>query len=241
MYYKSKLYRGEQDRELEEWLKNGKLDRRMGRGLRATRVNKRTDSGYDLIRGFDNYTDLREEAGEAPVADGRGGYVPSGGMNMPPAGERSRLDSISYDGADSRDMRLMQELYGQINSFLLPIVKEVIDDNEYSGSTVYHYDLPPMQGQNGGTLTDEEPDRDFINRLVDEVYNKAVMRADSINEIVHDDNSTLAGSTREELLRAAIESLVLTELFLTRRPFYRNVHKAYRFFNGRYDGVNPTV
>ena len=67
------------------------------------------------------------------------------------------------------------------------------------------------------------------------------MADDGTNEIMLDDNSALAGRSREDLLKAAIESLVLTELFLSRRPFYRDTSDAYRYFNGRYDGMNPTM
>ena len=129
----------------------------------------------------------------------------------------------------------------RINAFLYPYVAEELGRLEYSGSPVYDYALPPRGSAQNGTIRDDELDREALSRIVESIYQNAVMADDEINEIMLDDNSETVGGTREELLKAAIESLVLTELFLTRRPFYRDTTDAYRYFEGRYDGLNPTM
>lgn len=236
MYYRGARYRNYINSEVKRWLREGGISPEAGYGIRASRIEQ---NGDDLRRGADNFENLTDEA-EAPVENGLGGYVPNGMTPMPPEGDRSRLDSISYDGVYSRDIRLMHELYGRINAFLYPIVVQVVNGREYAGSDIYDFDQSQRLGQSGGTIKDSDIDRDNMNRMVTEVYNRAVMKSDDIDEIMNDDNTYLAGDSREELLRAAIESLILTEIFLSRRPFYRDTAKAYRFFEGRYDGVNPT-
>ncbi len=242
MYYRAAGNRKYINSQLNKWFKDGEISPEMGKGLKMSAYKDSGENGEDLIRGFDNYTQFSEEAenqAESPVSDGRGGYVPNGGTELPPKGEKSRLEGISYDGVYGREIKLMHELYGRINSFLQPIVVEIIDEEEYPGGSVYDYNLPVREGKEGGTIRDFEISRDSLNRMTDRAYQKAVMKSDEINEIMNDNNEITAGATREELLRAAIESLILTELFLSRRPFYRSTAEAYRFIDGRYDGINP--
>ncbi|MCD7904544.1 MAG: hypothetical protein LUG24_03000 [Clostridiales bacterium] len=251
MYYRAAKNRSYINSQVDRWLKGGVISPEMGRGLKASVYMGDLERGDDLIRGFNNFTEFSDETEEAdeagytqnaesPVSDGRGGYVPNGGAAMHPEGERSRLDAISYDGVYNRDVKLMHELYGRINAFLYPIAVETVNEAEYPGSTVYDYDLPEREGSQGGTIRDFEITRDRLNQMIDKVYEKAVMMSDDIDEIMNDDNEMTAGNTREELLRAAIESLLLTELFISRRPFYRQTAEVYRFFDGRYDGMNPS-
>ncbi len=239
MYYRTSRRRSYINNSIEQWLRDGRISPEMGRGIEAFRVE---NNGNDLIRGFNNYTQFkREKDSEAPIPDGLGGYVPNGGVPFPPDGEKSRLNPISFDGIYERDIRLMHDLYSDINAFLYPIVVKELDNMEFSGSSVYDYDLPQRTSDSNGTIKDVDLDRETLRQIVNSVYSKAVMSDDGINEIMLDDNALLAGSSREELIKAAIESLVLTELFLSRRPFYRDTSEAYRYFNGRYDGMNPTM
>lgn len=236
LYYKGARYRNYINSEIRNWLKDGKLQPESGYGVRAFAAE--TNQGDDLRRGADNFQYYKEEQAESPVSNGLGGYVPNSNVPMPPEGEKSRLEPVSFDGAYSRDIRLMHELFGRINAFLYPIVVDVLNNREYSGSDLYDYDQPKRENS-GGSVRDNEIDRENLNRMITEVYNKAVKMSDDYDEIMNDDNELLAGESREELLRAAIESLILTEIFLSRRPYYRNTAKAYRYFEGRYDGVNP--
>ncbi|MCD8089038.1 MAG: hypothetical protein LUD81_00135 [Clostridiales bacterium] len=238
MYYRGVRNKSFINSKLDEWLKDGEISPEMGKGLKAAVYTEDLNSGDDLIRGFNNYTEMSQNA-EGPISDGKGGYVPSGGEAMPSEGERSRLDAVDYDGVYGREIKLMHELYGRINSFLYPVVVEIINNMEYPGSPVYDYGLPEKSGKQGGTIRDFEITRDSLNQMTDAVYKKAAAMSDDIDEIINDDNELTAGNTREELLRAAIESLILTELFLSRRPFYRETADVYKFFDGRYDGMNP--
>ncbi len=238
MYYRTSRRRSYITNSIDKWLKDGKISPEMGRGISSSELR----NGDDLIRGFNNYTQFSQENNaEAPIPDGLGGYVPNGGTPFPPSEERSRLTPMNYDGIYERDIRLMHNLYGDINSFLYPIVVSELNNMEFSGSSVYDYSLAERQSMANGSIRDEELDRESLSQIVNSIYDKAVMADDGTNEIMLDDNSALAGRSREDLLKAAIESLVLTELFLSRRPFYRDTSDAYRYFNGRYDGINPTM
>ena len=177
---------------------------------------------------------------ESPISDGRGGFVPNGGTPLPPEGERSRLNAIKHDGVFSREIRLMHDLYGDINTLLYPIVAQVVNESEYSGSNLYDYDLPEREADGGGNIRDDDLSRESLARMTDMVLDKAAEKYDGFDEIICDDNRLTAGYSRKSLLKADIESLLLTEIFLSRRPFYRDTAEIYRFFDGRYDGMNPT-
>ncbi|MCD7778161.1 MAG: hypothetical protein LUH47_06635 [Clostridiales bacterium] len=237
MYYRAAKRGNYVSPEIKSLFGNGEIYPENRDGIKTSSYDGDLKTGNDLIRGFNNYTEFSEGA-ESPVSNGKGGYVPSG-REMPAERERNRLDSVSYDGVYSREVKLMHEFYEKINSFLYPVIIEVINDMEYPGSTIYDYGLPSRKSEQGETIRDFEISRESLGQMTDKVYEKAVQMSDDIDEILNDDNELTAGSTREELLKAAIERLLLTELFLSRRPFYRNTAGAYRFFEGRYDGVNP--
>jgi len=150
----------------------------------------------------------------------RNPYVPVG---------RERISSGYSRTSHDRDMRLMRGLYGDVNKIIYPIVVQVLNGYEYDGSPIYS----------------EEIDRETMAQLVDRVLTRAGEVSDNVQEAMLEEQY---GDTldyyfdwnKENLLKAAIESILLNEIFQIRRPYYRKVRNRYRYEDGLYRGINYT-
>lgn len=122
----------------------------------------------------------------------------------------------------SRESELMKALYSQLNKALTPYVNVILDEFEYMDSPIY----------------DEDGiDRETVAQLVSRVISLAADRDDEFGEMILDEKTQ--GWCREDLLNSAIQSLLLSEIFVVRRPRYRRALSNYRYNNGVYNGVNP--
>lgn len=101
------------------------------------------------------------------------------------------------------DLEFMRQLYNEINKRLNAYVIEVINENEYEGSPIY----------------DEQISKEFIAQLVDQVLEKAAQGINEVEEINLEMERAYWG--RPKLLRSAVETSVLHELYGHRRPRYR--------------------
>ena len=107
----------------------------------------------------------------------------------------------------SNDKSFSYEISSDINKKFAPIVEMVLDDNEYEGSSLYNDILH----------------REFIAQLVDKVIEKAKNTFNDIEEIVLEVDTFAHGIwNRYKLLRAFVESCILHEIFVNRRPIYKN-------------------
>lgn len=100
------------------------------------------------------------------------------------------------------DIKYMQLLYTNIAKALLPYVKKVLDEYEYDGSFVY----------------DKYIDKESIAHMVDRIVEYA-KTMDYVENIVLEDNTIQWDKL--DLLRTDIQSLLLNELFINRRPNYK--------------------
>lgn len=135
----------------------------------------------------------------------------------------SRVTAPDNSDANPRDAGLMKELYSQLNKTMLPYVLRVMDEYEYVGSPIY----------------DEEGiDRETLAQLVSRVIALANEENDEAQEISLE-NVNVPGWNRRKIFDSLIQSLVLNEIFMVRRPRYRRARGNYIYSGGRYDGVNP--
>ncbi len=106
-------------------------------------------------------------------------------------------------------MRLMRTLYSKINSFLYPFVVEVLNELEFIGSPLYS-----ISGI----------DRETLYQMIDKVIDLAEETLDQAGEVKNEKTKDhLKEWDRLGLLRAAIESLLLNDIFAIRRPnYYKN-------------------
>jgi len=148
----------------------------------------------------------------------RNPYVPVG---------RERISSGYSRTTQGHDKELMRQLYKDINKALYPIVMEVLNEYEYDGSPIYQ----------------EEIDQETIAQLIDRVLKRAAETSDDVQEVMLSEQNPHACEymyewNSQNLLNAAIEALLLNEIFGTRRPNYRRVRNRYNYNNGIYDGIN---
>ncbi len=124
-------------------------------------------------------------------------------------------------------MKLLRELYSDVNKVIYPVVAQVLNEYEYDGSPIYG----------------EEIDRETLAQLVDRVLRKGGEISDNVQETMLEEQygdipEYYFEWNRENLLRATIESILLNEIFQIRRPYYRKVRNRYRYEDGLYRGIN---
>lgn len=119
----------------------------------------------------------------------------------------SREDNNQQIGyIKEREMELMRKSYSEINTFLYPFVVEVLDEFEFVGSPIY-------------SLTGI--DRETISQMIDRVINLAEETLDQVGEAKNERTGNyLREWDRWGLLRSAVESLLLNDIFAIRRPKY---------------------
>lgn len=121
---------------------------------------------------------------------------------------RPRVPIFEFEEGYNRDreMELMRKLYTEINTLLYPFVINSIDEYEFIGSPIYS----PMG-----------VDRETIAQIVD---NTIALAEESLDQVGEAKNERAGNYLREwdrwGLLRAAVESLVLNDIFAIRRPAY---------------------
>jgi len=152
---------------------------------------------------------------EQPI---RNPYVPVG---------RERMSSGYSNTTLEHDFELMRLLYTNINKTLYPIIVEVLDEYEYDGSPIYEQGI----------------DRETIAQLVDRVLRRGSELSDDLQEAMLDEQNTQALEYRFDwnrgtLLEAAVEALLLNEIFGIRRPYYRKTRERYKYSDGLYNGIN---
>jgi hypothetical protein len=135
----------------------------------------------------------------------------------------SRIEIPVPTDINPREARLVKELYFQLNKILAPYVERIVTEYEYVGSPIYD---------------EEGVDRETISQLVAKVIELAEDELDDPQEI-RLEATAYEGWTRKDLLNNLVQSLVLTEIFMVRRPRYRRARNNYRYSNGMYDGINP--
>ncbi len=150
----------------------------------------------------------------------RNPYVPVG---------RERISSGYSRTTLGLDRELMRVLYKDINKTLYPVIVEVLNEYEYDGSPIYEENIDP----------------ETISQLVDRVLRRAGEISDNIQEIMLNDQNISFSETEympewdsTNLLKAAVESILLHEIFEVRRPYYRKVRSRYNYNNGVYNGIN---
>ncbi len=132
---------------------------------------------------------------------------------------------VSYMPTDENE--LVRALYSRINSVLYPFITEVVDCYDYNGSPIY----------------DEDGiSRETLAQLVSKVLDKAQEYFDEVDEIlltVSARQITASGGwSPVTLLNAAVEALILNNIFMYRRPRMRAIYNSYSFKQGKYNGLN---
>lgn len=134
----------------------------------------------------------------------------------------NNINNDVTSGANDRDTELMRQLYSSINRQLYPYVLRVLDEYEYSGSPMY----------------DEEIDRETIHQMVDRTLNLARNGLDEVGEIVIEPTRIgFSEWTSNQVLRAAIQLLLLNDIFGIRRPKYGIIRNNYVYDNNEYKGL----
>lgn len=132
-------------------------------------------------------------------------------------------NAINEDYA--RDTELVKLLYSDLNATLYPYIKSVIDNYDYNESPIYDVD--------GIT-------KETLSMLISMALDMAAEELDHIDEIRLEVSARqiIAGWSRNTLLRAVAEALILNEIFMHRRPRRRRIYETYSFKNGRYNGLS---
>lgn len=109
------------------------------------------------------------------------------------------------------EVLFLTELYSEINKYLYEYSNQAISEYDYKDSPIY----------NPSGIT-----RETLAQIIDRVIELAEEKLEQVEEIKLDRNSEplLTGKywAKWDMLRANIQSIVLNEIFLVRRPKYYN-------------------
>lgn len=107
---------------------------------------------------------------------------------------------------NKRELELMRQLYTEINTLIYPFIVEILDEYEFIGSPLYN----PIG-----------IDRETISQMIDQIINLAEQQIDQVGEIkLKREENSIKNWDNWALLRSAIESLLLNDIFGIRRPNY---------------------
>ena len=124
--------------------------------------------------------------------------LPMGGR--PPQGQRPQQSGGQRPSKPHNDFALMQALYGGVAKKLLPYVKKTVKKNMYNGSP----GLRPIG-----------PDREFVDKVTEEVVKAARRDFDEADEICLD--KVCEKWNEKRLLYDLAQVMVLAEIFLLQR------------------------
>lgn len=123
------------------------------------------------------------------------------GINQKIKSQNKIEDKFEY-----REETLMRVLYTTINSTLYPYIIQVLDEYEYEGS--------PMYSTYG---IDRETLLQMVDRVI-EISKERIWQVEEINEREGLNSTRLWDEYG--LLRATIEAMLLSDIFMIRRPTY---------------------
>jgi hypothetical protein len=124
------------------------------------------------------------------------------------------------------EVELVRALYGKISSVLYPYVIEVLDSYDYIDSPIY---------DNAGIS------RETLAQLVSRVLDLAETDLDEVGEIRLDElpeSYTSTNWSKNNLLHAIVEVIILNNIFMYRRPRMRILYDRYNIKDGKYNGMN---
>jgi len=104
------------------------------------------------------------------------------------------------------DLDYAHQLMGSIASALMPHITEALNEQEFPGSPIFEDYLY----------------RERLHQMIDQVLSRASADNPKIAELTASQCSCLTTS-HIQLLRALIEVMIISELFLRRRPIYRKL------------------
>jgi hypothetical protein len=142
--------------------------------------------------------------------------------------EQSTESSTQVKASNSiiNEVELVRALYGKISSVLYPYVITVLDSYDYIDSPIY---------DNDGIS------RETLAQLVSRVLDLAEKDLDGVGEIRLEelpDSYTNTDWSKNNLLHAVVEVIILNNIFMYRRPRMRIFYDRYNIKNGKYDGMN---
>jgi hypothetical protein len=125
------------------------------------------------------------------------------------------------------DNELVRLLYSKLNAALYPFVIEVIDAYDYNGSPIY---------------SEDGIDRETLAQLVTRVLDLAADYMDEVSEIRLEATSPNipVGWDRQLMLNSIVQSLILNNIFMYRRPRRNAILKSYSFKDGQYNGLTAS-
>jgi hypothetical protein len=141
---------------------------------------------------------------------------------------KSAADTVPQSSAPNsiiNEVELVRSLYSKISSALYPYVKEVLDSYDYFGSPIY---------DNDGIS------RETLAQLVSMVLDTAEKHLDEVGEIMLEESSANTDWSKNRLLHAVVEVIILNNIFMYRRPRMRIIYDRYSFKDGKYTGMNYT-
>ncbi len=201
---------------------------------RSTEDNSKINLDPDNIDTNPNYYNTAPRYNTTPNYNTNPNYDTAPNYNTTPSYDTtprydtapgsSRVTNSYTSDVTNRESRLMKELYSELNKLLAAYAVRILDEYEYVNSPIY----------------DEEGiDRETLAQLVSRTIDLANNELDETQEIMLDTVTNGNGWNRSQLLTNLIQSLILSEIFLVRRPRYRRARNNYRFSNGSYNGINP--
>ncbi|MCL2616336.1 MAG: hypothetical protein FWD96_01675 [Defluviitaleaceae bacterium] len=143
-----------------------------------------------------------------PIASAVPTQPESQAAQSPPVTEQTPIGYSSPDRHAHKeyDLDYAHHLMGEIASALMPHVIDVINENEFSGSSIFE-----------GYLY-----RERLHQMIE----LALRRAAAANPAIAEITETSCGCrqwSHMQLLRAVVETLIIGELFFRRRPIYRKL------------------
>lgn len=171
----------------------------MGNNMGSSQPNYGGNMGNNMENNQPNYNN-------GNMGNNQPNYDNGNMWNNQPNYNNGNMNRSYYIKDD--EIGLVRALYTEINRTLLPYVLEVLDSYEYTGSPVYAPD--------GIT-------REFLAQVVDQSLRRAVEENDDVDEVYSEniELNTFTPWSRWMLLRAALESIILNEVFGVRRPRYK--------------------
>lgn len=185
------------------------------------RENAENDTAQsDTLTAVENSLEHSDNTTVDIITDMPQGNVPrydsAAGSSVSPTGAHKNCCHMP-----TSDIALMKTLYTALNAILISFVEAVLDTYEYVGSPIYEED---------------GVDRESVAQIISKVTEMAEKEMDDMQEISLEGQEMNMWS-RQNMLHAIIEALVLNEIFAVRRPKYRRVRGNYVYENGSYAGV----
>lgn len=165
----------------------------------------------DLLEKISELNDVKEVNAKEVNAKEVSVMQVESNINIDNITSMNDIDNINKWYITNDEVLFMKELYSEINTYLYKYSTQAIDEYDYKGSPIYN--------ESGIT-------RETLAQIIDRVIELGYEHLEQIEEIKLERDIELLVTGKYwgkwDMLRANIQSILLNEIFVVRRPKYYN-------------------